>query len=698
MPRRGSELVVISWRDIPAQVNARAGAEKHQVVLPRRFQRAIDERGDGRGQEDRQRVRRRVAAHGARDPGRRATTRRRAAADAARRAAARRTTFPTRAARRRSSPTGWRPTPRSRVATMTVTRTASCSRRAGGAATSPIGTTVLDAARRARRRPRLGVQRAGALRALHGHARVRRVRQARRSRATPGTSTGRARRALTYRGRAPARRRGAGSACSARVAGDVVIDVPPASQVHRPVVRKTVALDDLVVDPVVRLYLVDVPAAELGARSQRAASGCSTRSPSSGASPASTLRPARARRAAARARRRRRARSTVAVHDGQWVVGGVARLRRHRVRRRGRRRVDDRRRPPLRPRDRRGARVGRDHEPADPLRRGPDEPRVVRDDARPGRRAELTSGRSAPALARARRRSSSRRRASPRRTSSTSCSSATRSCTTSCSASIRRRSAPRRSRSRPTSRSTRGPATSSSTCPTRTCTCCRASPVTSAPTPRPRCSQEGPHRGDAYACCSSTSARTPRSCSATASGCSRRRARPVRRSKGAQLSVRAAGDRGRDRAGAHRPRDARAAGQGDRRRRVVATSPASRDAVATTGVTGVCGSGVIEVIAELFLAGVIDADGTIDGAAADAARASCPTTARSRTCCYARRRRASCASPRTTCARSSSPRPRSTPGVDLLMDHAGITGRRRRAPRRRVRQPHRPAATRSCSA
>src|SRR4029453_15060963 len=32
-------------------------------------------------------------------------------------------------------------------------------------------------------------------------------------------------------------------------------------------------------------------------------------------------------------------------------------------------------------------------------------------------------------------------------------------------------------------------------------------------------------------------------------------------------------------------------------------------------VTGICGSGVIEVIAELFLAGVILRDGTIDGAA-----------------------------------------------------------------------------------
>jgi uncharacterized 2Fe-2S/4Fe-4S cluster protein (DUF4445 family) len=54
-------------------------------------------------------------------------------------------------------------------------------------------------------------------------------------------------------------------ACSARVAGDIAIDVPAASQVHRPVVRKAVALDDLVIDPVVRLFLVDVPEPALGA-------------------------------------------------------------------------------------------------------------------------------------------------------------------------------------------------------------------------------------------------------------------------------------------------------------------------------------------------------------------------------------------------------------------------------------------------
>jgi uncharacterized 2Fe-2S/4Fe-4S cluster protein (DUF4445 family) len=39
-------------------------------------------------------------------------------------------------------------------------------------------------------------------------------------------------------------------------------------------------------------------------------------------------------------------------------------------------------------------------------------------------------------------------------------------------------------------------------------------------------------------------------------------------------------------------------------------------ATARTGVTGVCGSGIIEVIAEMFLAGIITRDGVIDGALA----------------------------------------------------------------------------------
>jgi len=44
--------------------------------------------------------------------------------------------------------------------------------------------------------------------------------------------------------------------------------------------------------------------------------------------------------------------------------------------------------------------------------------------------------------------------------------------------------------------------------------------------------------------------------------------------------------------------------------------PAFDEATRQTGVTGVCGSGIIEVIAEMFLAGVISRDGVIDGALA----------------------------------------------------------------------------------
>ncbi len=40
--RGGRELIVIYWRDIPAQVNAQEGRQRHQVVLGGKFQRAID--------------------------------------------------------------------------------------------------------------------------------------------------------------------------------------------------------------------------------------------------------------------------------------------------------------------------------------------------------------------------------------------------------------------------------------------------------------------------------------------------------------------------------------------------------------------------------------------------------------------------------------------------------------------------------
>ena len=44
--------------------------------------------------------------------------------------------------------------------------------------------------------------------------------------------------------------------------------------------------------------------------------------------------------------------------------------------------------------------------------------------------------------------------------------------------------------------------------------------------------------------------------------------------------------------------------------------PGFEAAIGATGVTGICGSGIIEVIAEMFLAGIITQDGVIDGALA----------------------------------------------------------------------------------
>jgi len=55
--------------------------------------------------------------------------------------------------------------------------------------------------------------------------------------------------------------------CHSTLQGDVIIDVPPDSQVHRQVVRKDYQVRDLAVDPVVRLYYVEV--AERGPKDLR---------------------------------------------------------------------------------------------------------------------------------------------------------------------------------------------------------------------------------------------------------------------------------------------------------------------------------------------------------------------------------------------------------------------------------------------
>ncbi len=52
--------------------------------------------------------------------------------------------------------------------------------------------------------------------------------------------------------------------CTAKITGDVLIDVPAASQMHRQVIRKTVDLTGLIIDPVVHPYYVEVLANDLG--------------------------------------------------------------------------------------------------------------------------------------------------------------------------------------------------------------------------------------------------------------------------------------------------------------------------------------------------------------------------------------------------------------------------------------------------
>lgn len=45
--------------------------------------------------------------------------------------------------------------------------------------------------------------------------------------------------------------------------------------------------------------------------------------------------------------------------------------------------------------------------------------------------------------------------------------------------------------------------------------------------------------------------------------------------------------------------------------------PGFTETIAGTGVTGICGSGIIEVVAEMYLAGILSTDGVVDGALAE---------------------------------------------------------------------------------
>ena len=193
-----------------------------------------------------------------------------------------------------------------------------------------------------------------------------------------------------YRGGRPI---GAGHrlGCAASIHGDVVIDVPAASQVHRQVVRKELRQLDL---PRARRRPAVRPALRRGAPAELG----------SGLSAAELLATAVADQHGERRHVGRRVRAAGPPRGDRRRHGDsrrprrpdrrrLAGLRRRGLRRRRRRRLDDHRRSPLRPVRRRRARQRRADEPADPLRRGPDEPGVVRDDE-PRRRSPADVGRA----------------------------------------------------------------------------------------------------------------------------------------------------------------------------------------------------------------------------------------------------------------------------------------------------------------
>ncbi|MFK8025651.1 MAG: ASKHA domain-containing protein [Ilumatobacter sp.] len=78
----------------------------------------------------------------------------------------------------------------------------------------------------------------------------------------PGALTGWTTAEDEYKGRRPILE-GQRLGCMAQVCGDVVVEIPAASQVHQQVVRKSVDVGDIEIDPLVRLHYVELDKAEL---------------------------------------------------------------------------------------------------------------------------------------------------------------------------------------------------------------------------------------------------------------------------------------------------------------------------------------------------------------------------------------------------------------------------------------------------
>ena len=171
--------------------------------------------------------------------------------------------------------------------------------------------------------------------------------------------------------------------CQTQILGDLVIDVPPESQVHKQVVRKEADTRAIELDPATRLCFIEVeepdmhkPSSDLERVYKALKDQWGIDNLSCDLSIISdlqkTLQEGRVedhrRRVLARARRRQPPRRH------------LARLPRQAVRHRHRRGLHHDRGPSDQSLHRRSHGLGGPHEPADPLRRRPDEPRLLRDD------------------------------------------------------------------------------------------------------------------------------------------------------------------------------------------------------------------------------------------------------------------------------------------------------------------------------
>jgi uncharacterized 2Fe-2S/4Fe-4S cluster protein (DUF4445 family) len=102
--------------------------------------------------------------------------------------------------------------------------------------------------------------------------------------------------------------------------------------------------------------------------------------------------------------------------------------------------------------------------------------------------------------------------------------------------------------------------------------------------------------------------------------------------------------------------------------------PGFAEATVETGITGICGSGIVEAIAELFLAGVVTPDGIVDGTLADR---SPRIVAEGRTFSYVLHDGAEAGRTRITVTQNDVraiqlAKAALYAGIRLLMDHAGI--------------------------